>query len=320
MDGAGRAALMRSWSLVMADQVEKVPVVAGARHDILSDLPPGGSDQDKFFASKGLLRNIRLAKFICRWVWERQTGPAKVCRAMYLPKVKYDMLVGSIKDEVSRIEADVDKKLYISEVDAITAWITQQVALLEPRPRPVTAMNFLNCRYRLERLRHSEGIYLQNMSLLSHALFSAQEARGAVAPLALSHREQVAEQATESRVVSLIQWFGKQIDEGKRGIPLCGEEDTVFICVNALTRQDLIKTADFAPAVLRPGEGVETRSNPRGTMLNFFFRTPNEPMPYLNTLIILGKDHSGGTWFSGYLSVQVWEALEQQLKLLVDES
>jgi hypothetical protein len=322
MDGVGLAALMRSWSLVMAGQVDKVPLVAGARHDVLSDLPPGDSDdQDKFFADKRLLRNTRLAKFICRWGWQKLTGPVKVFRAMYLPRLKYDMLVGRIKDAVSRLEAAVNKRnLYISQVDALTAWITRQVALSESRPRPVTIMNLINCRYRLKQLLQSDGVYLQNMLLMSYTRFSAQEARSAVEQLALGHRQQVAEQTTEPRVVSFIQWLRKRIDKTKRAIPLCGEDDSVVICLNALTKAEIIKVTDFAPAVLRLGEGVETRRNPCGTMLNFFFKTPNEPIPYVNMLHILGKDHSGGTWFSGYLSVQVWEALEQQLKQLVEES
>ncbi|KAB8206561.1 hypothetical protein BDV34DRAFT_224303 [Aspergillus parasiticus] len=319
MDGAGRAALMRSWSLVMADQVEKVPLVAGARHDVLSDLPLVDSNQDEFLISKRRLRNIRLARFLCRWGWDKLTGPAKVSRAMYLPKVKYDMLVNSIKGKVSQLEADVNKKLYISEADALTAWITQQVALLEPSPRPVTIMNLINCRYRLKQLLHLDGVYLQNMVLMSYTLLSAREARGAVAPLALSHREQTTQQTTVPRVVSFLQWFRSHIDNSRHTIPFCGEPDSVIVFSNSLTKAELIKVTDFAPVMLCVGEGDQTRSNPHGTMVNFFFKDANEPIPHVNALSILGKDHSGGTWFSGHLSLQVWEVLEQQVKLLGED-
>ncbi|OGM42336.1 hypothetical protein ABOM_007874 [Aspergillus bombycis] len=317
MDGIGWAALLRNWSLVMAGQVEKVPPVAGARHDILSYLPPSDSDQEKLFPSH--LRNLRLAKFICRLGWEKLTGPTKVFRAMYMPKVKYDLLVNRAKDQVSRIATDVNKKLYISEVDALIAWVTQQVALSQPTPRPVTIMSIINYRYRLKELLRLDDVYMQNMLMLSYTLLSAQEARGAVAPLALSHRAQVMEQTTEPRVASFVQWLGKQIDTGKSVVRFCGEPDSTMIWLNSFTKSEIIKVTDFAPAVVRVGEDGETRRNPRGTMVNFFFKDPNEPVPSLDALYILAKDHSGGTWLQGNFSVQVWDALEQQMKLLVQE-
>ncbi|GAB1192528.1 hypothetical protein APSETT444_001720 [Aspergillus pseudonomiae] len=320
MDGVGWAALLRSWSLVMAGQVEKVPLVAGARHDILSHLPPSDSDQEKLFDSQGRLRNLRLAKFICRSGWEKLTGPAKVLRAMYIPKVKYDMLVKRIKDQVSRIATDVNDKLYISEVDALIAWITRQIALSQPRPRPVTIMSIINYRFRLKELLRLDDVYLQNLLMLSYTLLSAQEARGAVAPLALSHRAQVMEQTTEPRVASFVQWVSKHIDKGKSAIRLCGEPDSIMIWLNSFTKAEIMKVTDFAPAVLRPGEGEETRSNPSGTMVNWIFKDVNEPMPYMDALHILGKDHSGGAWIEGYLSLEVWDALEQQMKLLIEQS
>lgn len=65
MDALGRAALLRSWSLVLANQDDKVSRVAGARQDILSDLPPGDPGQESFFASKGMMSSTQLAKLFC---------------------------------------------------------------------------------------------------------------------------------------------------------------------------------------------------------------------------------------------------------------
>ena len=50
--------------------------------------------------------------------------------------------------------------------------------------------------------------------------------------------------------------------------------------------------------------------------MNFFYSLPNEPAPFVNGFNILGRDHSGGTWFAGNLSPQVWEALEHEVKQL----
>lgn len=86
VDGVGNASLMRSWSLVMAGREEQVPVVTGARHDVLADLPPADSDQDKFLVAKGLLRGVGLVGLFCQLLWEKLTDPGKAFRAIYLPR------------------------------------------------------------------------------------------------------------------------------------------------------------------------------------------------------------------------------------------
>jgi ubiquinone/menaquinone biosynthesis C-methylase UbiE len=73
----------------------------------------------------------------------------------------------------------------------------------------------------------------------------------------------------------------------KSAIPLCGKADSVFICVNSLTKANLITGADFAPAVLRQGEIAETRSNPPGTMVNFFFKDANVDIAAVYALTVL---------------------------------
>lgn len=316
MDGVGRAALMKSWSLVMAGQEQRVPPVTGARHDVLSGLPDGVSDQDEFFTQKGLLRGMRLAKVLLYWGWAKLTGPAKVVRSIYLPREVYDVLVGGIKDQVAQFQNEAGAKRYISESDAITAWATRQLALAEPQPKPVIIMSLFNGRYALKQYLDPDAVYLQNMVMISYTTLSAEEARDAVAPLALACKAQLSEQATESRALGFIQWLSERIEKNNQGVPLCGDEDSVLLCCNSLIRADLIRETRFAPAVLRAGEAAETRRNPAGSMINFFYGLPNESTQFINGFNILGKDHSGGTWLVGYLAPQVWEALEHEVKQL----
>ena len=178
---------------------------------------------------------------------------------MYLPKETYDMLVGGIKYQVSQVQGEVGAKRYISEADAIAAWVTRQVALSEPRPKPVTIMSLFNGRYVLNQHLDPGAVYLQNMVLVNYTTLSAEEARGAVAPLALACRAQLSEQARESRAIGFIQ---KRIDKTKHTVPLCGDEDSVLLCCNSLIRADLIRETRFAPAVLRTGEATENETQP----------------------------------------------------------
>lgn len=313
MDGLGRAELMKAWSLVLTGQENKVPQVSGARDDVLLRIPPVESDQDKLFAARGFLSITDLAKFVCRWQWERVTGHGKVVKAIYLPKANYDRLVGRIKDEVSRVETKSVEKPFVSQADAVTGWITQQISVLEPRPKPVTIMNIVNCRYRIQQWLDSECVYLQNMLMMTYTSLSAHEACGSAADLALAHRAQVAQQTTRERVVGFIQWLQKRIDNNERRMPLSGNADSTFICVNSLAKADLITTTDFSSAVLRQGQTEEKRNNPVGTMVNFFFRDVNNDIAPIHSFTVLGMDHNGGTWFVGSLTSKTWEAVEQQL-------
>lgn len=154
------------------------------------------------------------------------------------------------------------------------------------------------------------------MVLINYSILSIEEARGAVALLALSNRDQLSEQITEHRAISFVQWLSKRIDSNKRKIALFGKEDSVLLCCNSLIKAELIRETRFAPAVLHEGENMETRRNPSGSMITYFYGLPNEDPPFVNKFDMLGKDHSGGTWFSGYLSPQVWETLEREVKQL----
>lgn len=313
MDGLGRAQLMKAWSLVMAGQENRVPQVSGARTDVLLSIPPVESDQDRLFAARGFLGMTDLAKFICRWQWERVTGHGKVVKAVYLPKANYDGLVCRIKDEVSRVETNSNEKPFISQADAVTGWIAQQIALQEPRPKPVTIMNIVNCRYRIQQWLDSDCVYLQNMLMMTYTSLSAHEACGSAAHLALAHRSQVAKQTTQERVVGFIQWLRNRIENGERRMPLSGHADSTFIFVNSLAKADLITTTDFSAAVLRQGEAGETRNNPAGTMVNFFFKVVNNDIAPVHSFTVLGMDHNQGAWFVGSLTPKTWEAVEQQL-------
>lgn len=232
----------------------------------------------------------------------------------YLPKSKYDLIVNDIKDQVAQIDAKTEKKSYVSQLDAIISWITRQIALTESKPRPVTILSLVNCRFCLKQLRNTDDVHLQNMLLMTYTHLSAVDARGLLAPMALSHRAQTAEQTTELRAISYMQWIAARIENNNHTIPICAQDNANLIFFNSIAKANIITGTDFGPAVVQPGEDTETRANPPGTMINSISRDANDSVPFLNAVTVFGTDHEDGTWLYGYLPLKVWDAVEHQLK------
>lgn len=319
MDGVARANLMRNWSLVVAGQEDKIDQIVGARRDVLVELMTDVSDpgeEDVFDETQQQLKGFQLAQFASQWAWERLAGSPKHWRAMYVPAAIYDTLVGKVKSEANDMGPLSDRKMFIGEADAIVAAVAQKVALAEPKPRPLTIMTLFNCQCRIEKLRLCEGIFAQNMILLAYTLLSAHEARDTAAAIAINHRQHMIQQTTRSQIVHSLRRLCNEVKAGNQLLPLRGQANSLMLAVNSMMKLDLITGINFSAAVVREGDNQNARSNPPGTMVNFFFKEVNESMPYLNSFTCLGRDHAGGAWFVGYLSSWVWDALEQDLKAL----
>ncbi|KAF7504996.1 hypothetical protein GJ744_001517 [Endocarpon pusillum] len=220
---------------------EEVPPIVGARKDILWAAENPNDEAKKailFSLERKRLKGPGLARFLFRYMWDRFWNPAWKRRMIFLPR----------------------------EVFALLQSLFQQ----EPKSRPITVASFLNARFRLPRLLKSEGVYVQNMTLLAYTFLSSQLARGPVGPIALTHRRHLIEQTTEQQLHSFLQIVRKDIESRRRPRLYFGESVSLAILLNSLTKADLIKVADFGAAVLSQGENTESRNNPPGTMVTYY--------------------------------------------------
>ena len=101
---------------------------------------------------------------------------------------------------------------------------------------------------------------------------------------------------TEEQTLHSLKTMRRDIES--RGNPRLefGESNASIIVFNNLTKAEIIRAANFGPAVLRQGEATNFRSNLPGTMKTFFARDINMAVPAVNDFSMLGKDYDGNYW------------------------
>lgn len=316
MDVMGGQALLAAWSSVLAGREDEVPTVLGAREDILQHPAITADDDDEFILGESRLTGLNLLVFHLRTVWDIIWNGSRECRVIFLPKASYDKLRTRTRQEVATLDLEAGSAPFVSESDILTAWVTRAIALSEPNSRSVIAMNLLNLRFRIPLLLQSSGVFIQNMVLGTYAFFSSQLAKGPLGPIALNHRQHVTEQGTEKQIRKFLKAVMRDIELGRAPKILFGNSDSIPVIFNNVIKVNLMKMANFGPAVITQGEKTETRTNPLGTMVNYFNETLDNAFKGLNIIVMLGKDHVGNYWLMGTLLPRAWDVIEEELRNL----
>ncbi|PHH77081.1 hypothetical protein CDD80_950 [Ophiocordyceps camponoti-rufipedis] len=322
MDAVGQQDLLRSWSFVLAGREEHVPPLLGARNDILKELEDEESEKNRepLAIERHRLGKIGLFAMIARLLWERLRGSPLEMRAIYLPRKIFSRLQREAENQIDQLSKDTNQSKFISDGDILFAWLAQTVGQSKPGPRPLTIVSFFNARYRLPRLRNElSGVYVQNMTQLSFTLVPSSLVKAPVGHLAVQHRQQLAEQSSKQQTLSLLRTFRRKIETDQLKSTVYGQSNALLMFCNNLTKLDLLKAADFGPAVLSKGECSckETRRlNPPGTMVMYYNQPVDDDLGPLDSFFMLGKDYGDNYWLLGNFQAQTWTKLEQDLKRL----
>lgn len=316
MDVMAGQALLAAWSLVLAGREDEIPNVLGAREDILQHPAITADDEEEFILEKSRLTGLSLLVFQVRSLWDMIRNGSRERRVIFLPKSSYDKLKAQTRQEVAGSAQEADSAPFVSESDILTAWATRAIALSEPNTRSVLIMSLLNLRFRIPLLLQSSGVFLQNMVLGTYAFFSSQVAKGPIGPVALGHRQHVTEQGTEQQTRKFLKAVMQDIEAGRAPRVLFGQSDSVAVVFNNVIKAELMKTANFSPAVIAQGEKTETRTNPPGTMINYYNETLHNAFEGLNIFVMLGKDHAENYWLMGTLLPRAWDVIEEELRNL----
>lgn len=314
MDGTGAHALLQAWSSVLAGKEQDVPAVLGAKDDIVSqaiNTDDGRAHEELVLESQRLTGLSKLA-WLFRVVRDLLWRPKLEQRTIFLPRAVFARMRSSLHEQMA-LEYPAEKRsgLVFGDSDIIAPWIARMVALSEPRPRPVTLSSIYNARYRVPMLNMPGGVYCQNMLLLTILFLPMKTATGALGPIAVAHRQHLVDQATEQHTLSLLRDVYRILKLGKAPRILYGPSDAVPLLCNNLTKIRVVRAVDFAPAISRPGESVETRNNPPGTMVGFTVH--GSPVP-VNSMEILGKDFGDNFWVTTCLRPKAWSLIERELE------
>ncbi|KAE8321612.1 hypothetical protein BDV39DRAFT_210539 [Aspergillus sergii] len=314
IDAMGYQALVSAWSSVLAGQDEEVPLVFGAHKDILEDVSSNhDGDQEDYWPDQMRMTRMSKLKFMFRHLWEEFWNPPREVRVIFLPKDTFARLQKRSQEEVAESPHTSDQRPFVNDGDIFTAWATRAVASSIPKPCPMTLVTIVNARFRLPLLIESGGVYLQNLAVAGYTFLSTQLARGPLGPIALSHRRHFVEQGTEQQILGLLKTVRQDIESDGSPSFFYGDPNASVIFVNNLTKLELIKAANFGPALLSQGDKKESRSNPPGSMVTFLnYFHPNSAG--VDIFWILGKDYDGNYWLKGNLLPRAWEIIERELR------
>lgn len=316
MDAMGGKALLTGWTSVLAGREDEVPEVVGAREDILNHPEITAEEDEEWILGKRRISGVALLLFQVRFFWDYLWNGCREKRVIYLPKESVLKMKELVKEDIAANVTDPETAPWVSENDILTAWVAKAFAASEPNSRSITILNFFNLRFRIPLLLRSTGVFIQNICLATFTFLSSQVARGPIGQIALDNRCHITEQGTDVQGRKFLKSAMKELEAGKTPSPFFGPTDGVYLVVNNVIKIELIKTANFAPAVIRQGENSETRKNPLGSMVSYYNEYLDHVFDPLNYLALFGKDHSDNYWLGGTLLPRAWKAIEESLQML----
>lgn len=317
MDAGGFQAMLENWSLVMAGREAEVLPVLGARDGTVYAIakPPAGVEaepEEELHIAPRRINGFGLILFGLRFLWDLVWQGACQSKCIFLPKHAVKKLMRQALEEITITAPPGDEKPFVSEGDVLAAWTTRLIASSEPQQRPVTTLTTMNLRYRIRSLMQTSGVHVQNLSIAAYTFLSSGMARGPVGPIALANREHLEAQTTEPQLGAFMRTLIAEKEKRDTTL-LFGEPNMLLVLISNWTKAGIMQAADFGPAVIRRGEGTETRTNKPGTMIQMSPSTMKQSMMTRNVMVVKGKDHEGNYWLEGSLLPRTWDKVQEEL-------
>ncbi|CAH0041721.1 unnamed protein product [Clonostachys rhizophaga] len=311
MDMMGLKSLVEAWSLVLAGREAELPVLAGAREDILYESTNLDlAKKETSVIEQDRLDGFRIIFFALCLLWDIIWNRIEA-RILYLPKKTVENLRSEgLRDIIADSKPDAETP-WISESDALLATWAKALAQSQPSPRPIIAMNPFDMRGRAPGFSNSgQEVYIQNVVTESFTTLPTSLLSSSIGQIALSCRRSLQEQIAPAQILALLRSLRQLWDSGKDVQILSGPANATLLVTTNWARGNLFHIADFGPAVVKQGEGESERTNPVG-MSRFFVTIPLKLSPTArNSMTQLGKDHDGNTWVMGLFNLRTWKAIE----------
>ncbi|KAJ4182349.1 hypothetical protein NW755_010398 [Fusarium falciforme] len=324
MDAVGFQAMLKNWSLVMAGRESEVLPVLRARDDMAYEIaePPSGMEetaQEELHLAQKRISGLKLVLFGLWFLWDLLWQGACQSKSIFLPKEAVAKLMRQALGEAAVTTPPGDDKPFVSEGDVLAAWTTRLIASSDPRRLPVTTLTTVNLRYRFKSLMQTTGVYTQNLASAAYTFLSPAMARGPIGPIAVASRQHLEAQTTEPQLRAIMRTLITE-KEKKDTTLLFGEPKMLLVLISNWTKAKIMQAADLSPAVIRHGEGAETRTNKSGTMIQLSPSTMKQSIVTRNVMVIKGKDHEGNYWLEGSLLPRTWVKVEEELTTLGAET
>ena len=302
LDGGALYGLLKNWSLMLSGKEEQVQEVLGAREDIFAVLDEPNTAAEKLALSSKHVSGLRMTCFRLHCHWYRFWYPPCETRIIFLP-------CGA----VSKIKNGNPRRVFVSDNDVFSAWISKTIISAGPGPPAVSIMHMVDLRNRLSLLR-GEAVYLQNMILTAVTLLDKYQAKGSVMDIAIENRQQLTKQLTEEQTSALLRLTRRVIRSGGGTFPVLSKPRSRVVMVNNLSKMSSLEAVNFESAIIKEGKG--SRTNPPGTMLYYLHRPMTGHSTLWDNFKILCKDQGGNYWLRGTTSKEAWAKFDDELKSL----
>ena len=336
-DGSGISALLHSWSLIMSGKDAEVPSVDDAKVDKLTQLDQLMAEEEASGTRQRVAEEdiviekerqgwFGLSRFIAGMIWQNATQPAWERRFIYMPKSVRDKIVKLAQEEAAAAQdtghSNDTLPLNVSTGDALTAWFTK---LLTPPSNDISVVQYVNLRYRFPSLgpftkswSADSKVQLQNMVVPSHIRVpSSVVSINSTGVLAREMKRQMVQQMDQNQLMALVRKLKKEIYPGVQLLTLYGPLSDSRILVNNVIVMNLIRSAMFAPAVIKEGEKDKLRANPPGSMVGYMLYRFVRPAPSgMHSLLMIGEDHAGGHYFYVSTPKERFDVIQKELDII----
>lgn len=305
MDVMGQQALLKSWSLVLADRESEVPPMLGARADAMCAVAkaPVALEKD-FILGQRQLKGWDMFTFGLRFTWDVFWNRTVNTKTICLTRKAMDKM---------RDQAQSDSVI-VSDGDLLTAWAARSVATSLPQPRPISVVQVMNTRLRLPFLMHAQGVYIQNMALSAFTFLPPDVVNRPLSRIALESRKHLMRQSTEPQILAFLRHLQDMPNlKGDPALVVCGEPNAVLMPFTNWTSGDFFNVIKFRAAVVAPGDKSPSRTNPLGTIVFHQASSMRKSRAVRNVFVVLGKDRAGNYWLQGTLLPRTWKIVEESL-------
>ncbi|KAJ3497751.1 hypothetical protein NLG97_g1663 [Lecanicillium saksenae] len=299
-DISGLQGFMKSLELVIDGREDEVPVMLGAKDDILAEI--ASLNKDSFSP----LASLRVASPMAKDRQLRMPNMALEERVLKVPLHIFERLQ---KHFTMRGLGEEYETLSLQQPDELfMALILQQVALAQSSPRPLHILNIYNARLIMPRIATAKGVYSQNLVLLSPLLVSHATATGPVGPIALAQRDCFANSAVPENIMRSLGTALGAIKADLDITSLTDAADADPILVNNLVKLSSYIEVDLSAAVIRQGENTRTRRNGLGTADLCFLTLPGNSYGMMRVTTV-GSYNGKACWIFGELPPRAWDGI-----------
>lgn len=318
LDAMGTAALLRAWSDVLAEEYDRVPVVAGANEDILEKVATTLDTQTPYILQDKQLNGMfSMLVFGARLGWDILTRRNEA-HTIYVPAKFVSHLRRAAAKQLTP-DPSSQRPPFLSDGDLITAWFSQKT--FPKKSRPISISNTFEFRSRLKDIFVPGAFYLQNMISVTTAFLSATEASHlSLGKIAVKVRKSIAEQATDAQARSLIRLTKTTLQSGGM-LPLFGVPDSKMVVFTNWSKAKIRESANFGPAVISSHRSTSTMNSaatvqPGECVFYWGSRIDDTSLP-MDVFYIYGKDGGGNYWMHGDLEKETWDRIQNEFEQCV---